>query len=240
MGGFKLGMGDFRIGAALAVALLIAAPALAVNYKNPAHDYEDGQFSVGANIESFSRTVEDENGNEFDFDITVVGAGLGFGLGGEGLLNLNFNLVSIEPDGGDTATGAEISAQYRHNLDADAEFEADAKPFQRFRLGLVFSARLGSAEDSAGNGVDYYQFDGGFGGSTPLFDQALLYAGGVVSILGGEAFSGATDDTVEIFGTDPVGLFGGFEIKQSETLILGAELHVIHEWGIGLYIDALL
>ena len=240
MGGLNQGMGGLRIGAALAVALLIAAPALAVNYKNPAHDYEDGQFSVGANIESFSRTVEDNDGNEADFDIAVVGVGLGFGLGGEGLLNLNFNVVSIEPEGGDTGTGAEVSAQYRHNLDPDAEFEADAKPFQRFRTGLVFSARLGSAEDSSGNGVDYYQFDGGFGGSTPLADRTLLYAGGVVSLLGGELYFDETDDTVEIFGTTPVGLFGGIEFKPSETLILGAELHVIHEWGIGIYIDALL
>jgi hypothetical protein len=216
-----------------------AAPAWGVTYGNPAHDVKSGQIALGFVYEDHERTFEFEGGAESDLHSSVIGISAGFGIANAGLLSFTVGAVSFTGDDVDKElTGVEGTIAYRHNFDFADKLDEGADPFQKFRKGLIAAVRIGNAEDPDGNGIDYFEYDLGFGVGTNVIRQVQAYGGGVLSIVSGTGYSEAGSD-YSVDSSDWVGVFAGMEWAPQETLIVGAEIHLVHEWGFGLYVEFL-
>lgn len=226
--------GEFTMKKVLAATLvtglvLLSAPAFAVLYKNPAHSFSQGKFGVGVSFESFSRDVEsDAITGTVDLDIDQITANFTIGLGTGGALGLHAGLVDAQIEDDPSSDGAAFGISYRHNLDPDGG---------KLQKGFFLSFRSAFV-DNEDTETDATQFDGGFGVALPLADNAALYGGGVLSTLDLtiEAFSGGAIDAE---ASDTFGFFVGVEFTPAETVLLGIEVHAIHESGFAFYIDAL-
>lgn len=230
-----------RTWASALLALTVAsAPAWAVTYRNPAHDVEPGQVVFGFVFEEYERTYDIEFAGEEDIESSVIGVSAGFGMASGGALSLMVGASSFSSDAYENEmNGVEAAVSYRHNLDFAGKLDEGADPFDKFRKGLLASIRIGNAEDSDGTGIDYYQYDLGFGVGTNVIRQVQAYGGGVISWVDGTGYSeGGADVTVE--SVDPLGVFAGIQYVPQKELLVGAELHLVHEWGFGLYVEYLM
>ena len=220
-----------------AVVALSAVPVWAVNYRNPAHDTLPGAYWLGIHFEDQERTFDVEGAGDRDYDISVLGLDGAFGLFSGAVLNLSLGSVAIAGESLDNEmTGVEAGVQLRWNLDAQVPLDPGGNTFSQFRKGLFAGVRLGNAEDKNHVGLGYTQYDLGFGVGTPLIRQVQLYGGGVLSVLAGSGFSDDGPDT-SVDSRDNIGAFAGIEYRPQDNLTVGGELHLVHEWGIGFYVE---
>jgi hypothetical protein len=219
------------------LALASATPAWAGNLRNPAHDAVPGQYWLGIHFEDYERTFDVEGSDEKDYGVTVLGLTGGVGLFSGGLLNLSLGSVTFAGESlPNELTGAETGLLFRWNLDNTVPLDPSGESFSQFRRGLLAGLRFGRVEDSEGNGLSYRQTELGLGVGTPLVRQVQLYGGGLYSGFDGTSYQDSgPDHTVK--GRDSVGLFAGIEYRAREDFIVGAEIHLVHEWGLGMYVD---
>jgi len=223
--------------AAFGIILTIfgAQPASAVTYRNPAHDVAPGRMSFGLGLEDQERTFDVERSGESDRGFSLFGLSFGYGLVPGVALDATLNSVSISGETlGRDQTGLEAGLLLRWNLDADTPLNPDGDTFSQFRKGVLAGIRLGDAEDEGGLGTGYVQYDLGFGVGTPLIRQVQLYAGGVLSLFEGTGKGGTIPD-YDVYGASMLGAFAGVEYQAQPNLLVGAELHLIHEWGFAIY-----
>lgn len=218
------------------MAMPIALPAWGINYRSPGHFVEEGDQAIGVNYENYNRDFDIE-GEVDDADIEVLGATYTLGIAqGAGALTFGAGLLEVGVGDGSDADGIEGHVVYRHNLDAGMAVDA-SNAFRQFRKGFMLAARTGFAEDNDGNTVDFIQLDGGFGVTTPLTRELWAYGGGVVSIVSGEVYVEAIDTSYDLEQDDLVGAYGGIEFHATEDILIGGELHILHETGIGVYAE---
>lgn len=223
----------------LLALFLPAAQAWGVTYRNPAHDVEPGKLVLGFVFEEYERTFDIEGIGERDVESSVIGLSAGFGVEGGGLLTLTVGASTLSGESYDNEmSGLEGAISYRHNFDFANKLDEGANPFNRFRKGALASLRIGNAEDSDGTGIDYYQYDLGFGVGTNVIRQVQAYGGGVISIVEGTGYSESGPDAA-VDSVDPLGLFAGIQWKPQDNMLVGAELHLLHEVGLGLYLEFL-
>jgi len=222
--------------AVAAIMALSGFPAWGVNYRNPAHDAVPGAYWLGIHYEDQERTFAVEGTGDRNYDISVLGLDGGFGLFPGGVLNLSLGSVAIAGESLDNEmTGVEAGVQLRWNLDAQVPLDPRGNTFSQFRKGLFVGVRLGNVEDKNSVGLDYTQYDLGFGVGTPLIRQVQLYGGGVLSVLAGNGTGGGSSGSVD--SRDNLGAFAGIEYRPQDNLTVGGELHLVHEWGIGFYVE---
>jgi hypothetical protein len=214
--------------------LLLAQPALAIVYMNPAGDFTQGDFGIGLSLESSNRDLTSEaidTNADSDIDATVVDVLLGLAPGG--VLGLHAGTLktklTIGSETGETADGSEYGVSYRHNLDFGMSGQ--------FQKGLLLSFRGGSVSDDFAD-TDTSQVDVGFGGSMAAADQFNIYGGAVYSSLTGTiTLNVAPYYAYDFESKDNFGFFGGIELRPSPQLMVGVELHFLHESGLGAYIQ---
>ncbi len=201
----------------------------AVTYKNPAHGFSQGDFTIGASIHSATREVESDRFDATgDVDIDIFSANLGIGVGPSGMLGLHVGTAEAALEDLDGSDGVIAGISYRHNM----------APGGKTQHGLLLSFRSASLEGEFDDTTDATQFDVGYAVSFAAGGKANFFAGGVFSTLDftiDPFFGEATDFN----GTDNIGAFGGIEFQLGEKAMAGIEAHVLHESGFSLYLDAL-
>ncbi|MDH4247798.1 MAG: hypothetical protein OEW39_08280 [Deltaproteobacteria bacterium] len=197
-------------------------------YKNPAAIYGAGKYALGVDTGSLSRDYASEGLGSGTVDATHTVVNVTIGVGDKGSLGLHYGSTSASVDGGTALSGGGGGLSFQYALDP---------PGASLRKGLVLSHFWGYVEDDAW-GVWYAQTDAMFGMSKPLAKSMNLYFGGGLSLatLTLEQFF-APYYTYEASGSSSFGGFAGVDFVLSAQALVGLELHLLHESGVGVYVD---
>ena len=215
---------------ALLGMLSLSAPSAtqAKVYKNPVVDYGAGKYAVGVDTGSMSRNFTSDGLGDFNVDATLTVVNITIGVGGTGALGLHYGSASGSVDGGTALPGSGGGLSYRMALDP---------PGNDLRKGLLLSHFWGFVGDDF-TGVYFAQTDALFGMSKALDKSMNVYFGGGLSLatLTFEMYT-APYYTYEANGSSSIGGFAGVDYALSPQILAGLELHLIHESGVGLYVD---
>ena len=197
-------------------------------YKNPVVDYGAGKYAVGVDTGSMSRDYTSAGLGDDTVDSTLTVVNITIGVGDNGALGLHYGSASGSVGGGTALPGTGGGLSYRMALDP---------PGKDLRKGLLLSHFWGYVGDDF-TGVYYGQSDAMFGMSKALNKTTNLYFGGGLSLatLTLEMYT-APYYTYEANGSSSIGGFAGVDIALSPQILAGLELHLIHESGVGLYVD---
>lgn len=202
-------------------ALFWTVSVQAVAYKNPAHEYKQGDVHVGIAISNFSRALTSEGLGDDTYDVERTNLEMGMGVGTSGLLALHLGSVGVEGE-----DGAEYGLSYRHRLEGMGR--------GGMRLGFLASYRYGYIVLANDDEMDFEQTDLGFGGSVSLQDNLNLYFGGVLSFVAANYYA-YYDYYLE--AQNVLGGFGGVEYVLDDSGLVGFEVHLLHETGFSAYLE---
>lgn len=208
--------------------LMASLPAQARIYKNPVHSLGSGKYAAGVSHDSFTRALTSDGLGDFDATLNATGVNFTIGMGESGGLGLHFAAASGSINGGADSSGGGGGISYRHTLE-----KGD------LGQGFLVSHFSGYVENTDA-GVWFDLTDVMYGISKPISPTMRLYGGGGLSLaeIELEIFF-APYYTYAASASSVMGLFGGLELQPSETLLLGAEVHLMHEGGFGVYVDFL-
>ncbi len=220
----------------LAISVLLAAlgtgEVFAQVFGNPLPFLKEGELAGGLQIGNFNRRMKvkiaglSATGTGGVNRTTVrVSYGLDEYLGLDGYLGS----LSLGPGGGAvSSSGTELGVVTRYGTGPLG------KRVEGAATGAIYMGTLSGGSFTG----SYTQIDAGFGGATKVKDVISAYAGLVLSIFNGSMSSSVRGQsfTTKIESDSLVGAYGGAEYApDGEGWRVGAELHLIHESGFGLY-----
>ncbi len=232
-------------------ALLLAGTAHAQLIGNPKPAYDDGTVFAGAAYSQMERSVETTlsftttgavstsfSGTEpEDFDFARAAVYVGVAVAEGMTLAATVGTLTIEDAEGGEVDGAEFGILLRVQ-------------------GATAAVRTASVDNEFWEG-DATQIDLGYGLGTPVAEGTTLYGGFLLSIVSAEldatqrnldessaelsALFGPTTVTsasLELEEDDTLGAFLGVEFAASPALRFDAEVHVLHQQGLALGLEA--
>lgn len=221
------------IAALCALVLLVAhvGTAQAIIYKSPGPNYKQGQVGAGVIYDSTKRKVTSDalpaGTSSVDLKYTAFMGSFGFGLGEAGVLEVHAGQISGKIEQEDTASGTIFGAGLRYTV-------ADTG---KVRHGFLAAFHSGSVSNDTSS-TDVSQTDLGYGAAFAFGDKGAMYAGGVFSSLNGTlSLEVPPYYSYDFEGDASVGFFGGVEFAASPTLVIGAEIHALHDSSFGFYVD---
>lgn len=219
-------MRPIMLSSALTAAALLAwgGLALAQVHGNPVPELKPAQFVVGVGLEQFHRELRVEDGGSDDWDFRRMTFQVHYGAGEGAMMQGFVALVRAEPEKGDSYDGQEIGVGYRQTV--DVKIPAGENGIQTAVLGTVRYGDLGD-----GDTFNYIQLDLSYGGAFPATKQVDIYGG----LLFSEIWGGVGSKSVN--SEHNLGLFAGAEFALAQSLLISAELHALHELGIGVLIQ---
>jgi hypothetical protein len=188
---------------------------------NPVSSLDAGRLGFGVALDQYNRDLEFENGGTDDLDYRHMTFQLDYAPAAGSMVQGFLGLVRAKPDQGSSFDGQEIGVSYRQNVDIKIPVGDQA-----IQTALVGAVRYGDLND--GDSFDYLQLDVGYGGSYPAAKQLAIYAGVLFSEIWGEVGS------TSVNSADNLGLFGGVDFSVMQNVHLSAELHLLHEFGVGV------
>ena len=198
-----------------------SALALAQTIGNPVPEIDDGQLALGLSLESFARDLSFENGGSDSVEYSRMGFRADYGLSKNRALQIFFGQTTVDPGPGGNWSGAELGAGYRQPVDITLPIAGKEAP-----TAVFGDIRYGNLEDGAA--FSYLQYEFGYGGSYPARKDLDIYAAVLYSDVYGRISS------KNVSAVDNLGFLGGVEFSAAKNLRLTGELHLLHEWGLGL------
>jgi len=188
---------------------------------NPVSSLEAGRLAFGVAVDQYNRDLEFENGGTDDLDYRRMTFQLDYAPAAGSMVQGLLGLVRAKPDRGNSFDGEELGVTYRQNVDVKIPVGD-----QGIQTALIGSLRYGDLND--GESFDYFQLDVGYGGAYPAIKQLAIYAGVLFSEIWGDVGS------TSVNSADNLGLFGGVDFSITQNIHLSAELHLLHEFGLGV------
>ena len=213
----------------LVLGLLAAPTAWGKVYRNLATPYGEGKISAGVSVGSFSREFTSSGWGSSTVEWSTYGADLEIGIAPAGALGVHWGGAVLFVEGNDAWGGTGGGLSYRHSLDF---------PGEGIRSGLLVSHFWGYGE-SYYYGAWFNRTDLIYGFSKAQSSQLSLYGGGGLSYgyVGLEEYFPPNYYYYDMYSVTNLAAFGGLEYRGSPTNIIGVEVHALHEFGLGLYVD---
>lgn len=215
-------------------ALLLAASGTTANaglVENPVPPAKAGGGAIGFSLEDMSRGIYLDGAGSREADFSRLTFKIGLGLGEGRLVELLVGTVSVYAGAlfGETETGFEVGGRYRQKV---SESNLGGKALA---TGFVLAVAGGNAENSIGEGTDFFQAEAGFGASLAIQEQLNVYGAVLLSSVFGTAYSDAGDNGFDEENT--FGLAGGVEYQVQDNIFARFELHLVHESGYGVAVQ---
>jgi len=217
-----------------AAAVLIAAGILAWGGSaaaqvigDPVPSINKGNLDVGVSLESFSRDLSYEGGGSDSVDYSRAGFRVDYGWAKNRAIQFFISETEIDPGPGGAWRGPEVGIGYRQPIDITIPIAGRGAP-----TALFGDFRYGNTED--GSTFKYFQYQFGYGGSFPFSRTLDIYAAALYSDVYGRI------EGNDVRAVDNIGFMGGVDFLASSNIRLTAELHIFHEFGIGLMIQFML
>jgi hypothetical protein len=201
--------------------------ALAQTIGNPVPEINNEQLGLGLSLERFSRDLSFENGGSDSVDYSRMGFRADYGLGKNQALQIYIGQATVDPGPGNNWSGPELGIGYRQPVDITIPIAGKGAP-----TAIFGDIRYGNLED--GSTFKYFQYEFGYGGSFPASKELNVYAAVLYSDVYGRI--GGKD----VSAVDNLGFMGGVEFAATKGLRLTGELHILHEFGIGLMVQFFL
>lgn len=214
----------WKASTALLAAMAWSGLALAQVHGNPVPSLDEGRLGFGLTVSQYNRDLQLEHGGTKSADFRRTTFQLDYAPAKESMVQGFIGFAQSKPEKSDTFNGQEIGVGFRQTVDVTIPAGDEG-----IKTALLGTLRYGDLND--GESFNYFQLDIGYGGSYPVTAELAAYAGLLYSEIWGEVGS------TTVNSADNLGLFGGVDFGLSANLHLSAELHLLHELGVGIQIQ---